>query len=105
MIEPNYKVGDIVYLVDSFKLSKVQVDEIVIRTTKEKQYLEYTVVSLAWLNVGKKKTKVVPEAYLVKDFESARQAAITNLENGYQKVYLELQKIEKKDLEIVKEKE
>lgn len=79
MIESKFQVGEEVYVVQDYKIVKVTIEEVVLRRNKEKENLEYIVLPIA-VNNEKVTTRAFPEAYLVKDFETAKKSALANWE-------------------------
>ncbi len=102
MIEPKYKIGDILFSINDYKIAKVRVDEIDIKIGK-KESVTYQCASLQWETVGKTKIKPFSEAYLVESFEVAKQSALANLETITQSVRRMLTNIKEEDMIIVPE--
>lgn len=103
MIETKYQVGEEVYLVKDYIVVKVLIENIVVTKTKDKETVEYTVSPIT--NEPKKVSKTMPEAYLVKEFEVARQSALTNWENIYQNTKKALTELKPEDFDLKETKE
>lgn len=99
MVKPFFKVGQEVFLVKDFKVLKVKIEEIVIRIT-DKQRIEYNVSCVNFGAEGKKNIKTYPEAYLVKNFEIAKQSALKNWENITKNIQEGLVNMKKEDFEV-----
>jgi hypothetical protein len=85
MIDTKFKVGQVVYTVNDYKISKGRIEEVIIRQT-DKMSVSYEIVSLAWESQGQTKKKIFTEAMIVETFEEAKEAALANWENIYRNV-------------------
>lgn len=77
MNEHKYKINEEVYAVSGFQMAKVKIKKITYVITETGSSFEYT--TALWND----KEKKFSEAYLVRDFETARQSCLTNLETAY----------------------
>lgn len=90
MIETKYKVGEVVYVVQEFRVVKSIIESIVVRKDAKNEKISYNVYEYAQKNNPKRKTKPCLECYIVKDFDEAKQSAITNWKQITEKVMNDL---------------
>jgi len=99
MIIPKFKVGQTIFAVDSDRIVKVYVKTIIRTEDKDGEKLSYVVVNKQYKPDGSEKLvdKQFPEAYLVGDFETAKQSALANLKLRYDYVYKMLTNLTKEN--------
>ena len=78
MIETTYKVGDVIYVVNDFRVVKSIVDSIVIKEDQKGTTVSYNIYEYSKKNDAKKKIRTCLECYIVKDLEIAKQSALAN---------------------------
>jgi len=78
-IDLSHNAGDVVYHVHEFRVVKVVIEEIDIKINKKGKVASTTYfVSQYGVNDPKNKNVAVEGAYLVKDFKTAKESALTN---------------------------
>ena len=97
MFESKYNVGEKVFVVSDYKVVKVEIKEIICRKVASKAVVEYLVVPI---NSKKETVKAFAEAYLVKDFDKAKESALINWESIYGNVKNALNNLKESDFDI-----
>ena len=77
MKEPKFKLGQIVFTAQEYRLGRFEVKEIIVKTNKDGEKVEYS------LEDPFGRQHIYPEAPIIEDFETARKQALTNWENIY----------------------
>lgn len=93
MTEPKFKLNQIAYFVKDYKLIQVKILEIHIikksEGTMENTFVEYVITPTITPD-NKIQPKTTRECYLVEDFKTAQQSAITNTESIFTSVLAQL---------------
>ena len=95
-----WNVGDIVYVVDNFKVVKSIIEAVDVRNDKTGTTIRYEVVPYKKPD-GKK--RVYAEANLVSDLEIAKLGALTNWQNITNDVETQLNNLTEESFEPIKE--
>lgn len=101
MIESRFKINEVVFVVQEYKVVKCRVEKIIVTKTVSNESLIYVVIPLNLEAQGKKVEKSFSEAYIVKTFEEARKSALINWETIYSKVKSQLETLTDESTENV----
>jgi len=96
-METKFNVGDVVYVIQDYKVIKSLIESIVVKKDKTGTHLQYNVYS--YLHQNETKRKVVPynEANLVETLEVAKKSAMLNWNNIVKSVTEQLAELKDED--------
>ena len=96
---PKFKINDIVYTVNDFKIGKSIVKAIVYVELEKGTQLNYQLLC------SDKKMRTMNEAYIVETLDEAKEAAKKNIDNIHNEVINSLNFLKEEDLAFKKEEE
>lgn len=90
-METKYKINDIVYYVNDFRVVKCIINEVVIKTDKQGTHILYLLSP--YKRDGKSKNINCLEAFLVDNLTTAKESALTNWKKITQQVENDLKNL------------